>query len=147
MSLIWGGYAMDRLEIRKIQPVSIPGLVPMLLGSALILCGAALWHEARKRVSEVVADDSTPHEAPGIGLHRLWLSITLCLTYALGLVGRIDFTLATFLFIVIFKLSFTSRGSLRTNPVRSTLIAIGFAAIASIGISRLFADGFLVRLP
>src|SRR6056297_2853194 len=41
-AMTWGGYVMDRLEIRQIHPASIPGLVPMFLGVALMLCRSAL---------------------------------------------------------------------------------------------------------
>jgi hypothetical protein len=41
VAMLIGGYTMDRLEIRHIHPASIPGLVPMILGSgddALCAC-------------------------------------------------------------------------------------------------------------
>ncbi|CAN0603617.1 unnamed protein product, partial [Ectocarpus sp. 12 AP-2014] len=30
LAMTWGGFEMDRLEIRRIHPASIPGLVPMI---------------------------------------------------------------------------------------------------------------------
>ena len=41
-AMAWGGFVMDRLEIRHIHPASIPGLVPMVLGGALMICAVLL---------------------------------------------------------------------------------------------------------
>ncbi len=148
IGMIWGGWVMDRLEVFKIQQVSIPGLVPMLVGAVLALCGIALWFEKPAQgAADTPAEPDEMPEPPGAGLRRLWLSIALCLVYALVLVGRIDFTPATFLFIAAFKLTFTDRDQLRRHPLREFAAALGFAAVAAFGISLLFEDGFLVRLP
>ena len=40
--MLAGGYAMDRLEFRQIHPASIPGLLPMILGAALMVCAVLL---------------------------------------------------------------------------------------------------------
>lgn len=146
LAMIWGGWAMDRLEVFRIQSVSIPGLVPMLVGGVLALCGVGLWFE--KAATDTSAGDSAEMpEPPAAGLRRLWLSIALCLIYAMGLVGRLDFTLATFLFIAAFKLVFTAPPTFRAKPLPTLATALGFAAAAAFGISLLFEGGFLVRLP
>ena len=51
--LSWGGFTMDRLEVRLIHPGSIPGLVPMILGVALMGCAILLFAGARDKAREV----------------------------------------------------------------------------------------------
>ena len=48
MASLYGGWAMDRLEVRRIHPASIPGLVPMILGLLLAVCAGLLWLSARR---------------------------------------------------------------------------------------------------
>ena len=38
--VFYEAFTMDRLEARRIEPASIPGLVPMILGAGLALTGA-----------------------------------------------------------------------------------------------------------
>ena len=55
-AMTWGGFVMDRLEIRQIHPASIPGLVPMILGAAMMLCATLLALSTRG----LSAPDGTP---------------------------------------------------------------------------------------
>ena len=42
VAMFWGGFVMDRLEVRQIHPASIPGLMPMGLGMLTVVCGVVL---------------------------------------------------------------------------------------------------------
>ena len=42
LAIFYGAWTMDRLEVRRIQPLTAPGLVPGLLSAALTLCGFVL---------------------------------------------------------------------------------------------------------
>lgn len=140
VSMSVGGYTMDRLEIRQIHPASIPGLLPMILGALLALCAVALFLGARNR-EDGPADD-------GVSLHNLGFAAFYTVVYALGLVGRMPFVLATGLFISVFVLHFTYD---RLAEGRHPLVWIGsalvYAAICSVSVSALFSYAFLVRLP
>ncbi|MCB1348936.1 MAG: tripartite tricarboxylate transporter TctB family protein [Maritimibacter sp.] len=135
-----GGYTMDRLEVRQIHPASIPGLVPMILGVLLALCAIGLWFGARKRVDGPDPDD--------VSLQNLGFAGLYTVVYALGLVGRMPFELATFIFIAVFVLHFTferlAEGLSRLAWIASATI---YAAICSAAVSALFRYAFLVRLP
>ena len=37
LAVFYFSWTMDRLEVRRISPATIPGLVPMILGAALAL--------------------------------------------------------------------------------------------------------------
>ncbi len=142
ISMLVGGYTMDRLEIRQIHPASIPGLVPMGLGVAMIICSTLLI---------VSAGSGTEQSAPAErgSFKNLFVSIILCIGYAAGLLGKMPFALATGMFIFAFSLYFSwTEGD---NGSRSKLKLVAFtalfAAVFAGAISLLFQYGFLVRLP
>jgi putative tricarboxylic transport membrane protein len=68
--------------------------------------------------------------------------------YAGILVSRIPFELATFLFILAFILTFELWDErLRARWLRQATIAVAIAASISFGISYVFREIFLIRLP
>ena len=135
-----GGYTMDRLEVRQIHPASIPGLVPMILGGLLALCAIGLWLQARKREDGPDTDD--------VSLSNLGFAAFYTVAYALGLVGRMPFELATGIFITVFVLHFTyERLAEGRHPAVWIASAVLYAAICSAAVSGLFRYAFLVRLP
>src|SRR5690606_41698176 len=40
--ILYGSWTMPRLEVRRIHPMTVPGLVPGMLSFALIVCGVIL---------------------------------------------------------------------------------------------------------
>lgn len=142
-----GGYTMDRLEVRRIHPASIPGLLPMILGVAMvIIAGLQLWGLLRRKDG----NDST-HVSGFIDrseLLKLLGLIAICAAYALFLVGRIHFWAASSLFVASFIMVFEispgmARKALATTIIRAVVIAVLFGG----ALSYLFEDLFLVRLP
>lgn len=143
LALLGGGYTMDRLEIRQIHPASIPGLVPMILGVLLALCAALLFHASFRARAEGEA-----LVLRGGSWVRLGLTAAICVLYALGLVGSLPYTWATFLFASAFALlfSFPLNGTRRAQVI-SVLSALALGAGVAFGSALLFAELFLVRLP
>jgi ABC-type Fe3+-siderophore transport system permease subunit len=140
IAMLYGGYTMDRLEIRQIHPASIPGLVPMLLGGVLAACAAMLFAGAREDAGEPAAE--------GVSWSNAGIALGLSLVYALGLVGRVPFFWATAVFIAAFAAVFGWRDAEgRAGWVRLALFSIAFGVAMSGAISALFRYGFLVRLP
>ena len=133
IAMVWAGWTMDRLEVRRIHPASIPGLVPMLLGVALALCGGLLFRSAR---------DPEANAAQG-SLADLGWAATLCLAYAMVLVGNLPFVLATAIFVAAFLVLFDRDRALGPRFVTALLYGGGVAA----AVAALFRYAFLVRLP
>ena len=141
-AVIYGGWSMDRLEIRRIHPASIPGLVPLGLGIALAIAAALLViraYRAPDAGAEVTQDER------GV---RLAVTLALCLLYALGLVGHVPYEVATglfvFAFIAVFEWQEAGRAGRRLRSVATALIqAVLVAAVVSLAFEKLF----LVRLP
>lgn len=138
--MIWGGYSMDRLEIRQIHPASIPGLVPMGLGVLFVICGAMLFISSSKE---------NPANSVEWGIPRklIWTAV-LCLIFSIMLVGKIPFYWATFLFISAFSGVFTWVPTASTKQKALKIFyALLMGSIFSGLISALFRYAFLVRLP
>jgi len=136
-------WQMDRLEGLHINPWSVPGLLPGLLGALMILFGAALALRA-----PAPADGETASAAPG---GRIWLALALCVGYAAGLLGHgLPFwlTSAGFMFIAIIAFRWLDRDAgAPASFGRLALESAAIAVVASIAISLLFQELFLVRLP
>jgi hypothetical protein len=150
VAIIYGAWAMDRLEMRRIHPLSAPGLLPGLLGIALAICSLLLLLRAVKaRKSLADQEVETGGDLPDRGARvRLGVAAFLCLTYALGLVGRLPFWLATTIFVTTFIAVFEWKSGDRNSRLR---IRLGWALFLGIAtgwaVSYVFSDLFLVRLP
>lgn len=143
MAVTYGGWVMDRLEIRRIHPASIPGLLPIILGCALMICAVVLYTQVS---SKAAGDPNLPLSRAKFG--RFFLILAVTLTYAIGLVGNVPFWLATLIFIAVFICVFEWPAEVTTkNIFRMASIAIAEGALVAVGVSMLFEKVFLVRLP
>lgn len=141
-----GGLTMDRLEIRKIHPASIPGLVPIFLGLAMAGMAAMLivgQMRALRAGTPDTGDGFTRDE-----IRRLGAVGGLCLVYALVLVGNVHFWLASSLFVGVFTALFEPAGPISRQRRLLRFAAVGvFAVLIGGAISLMFESAFLVRLP
>jgi hypothetical protein len=143
-AVVYGSWAMERLEKMNINPYTVPGLVPGLLGGGILLMGTMLLVRAI-RAGGLRAQPA--RAAPDLG--RLGLAMVLCLAYGAGLVGHgIPFWAATFLFVFVSIALFQwterrARGEWRRGLAVAAACALGTAA----GVTLVFQEVFLVRLP
>ncbi len=93
---------MPRFEELNVNPDTAPGLVPGVLGLVLLMLGAVLFLRAARAGGWRLGTRSAVAHSADPGVHRLALCVALCLGYAAGLVGRLPFWLATFLFVAAF---------------------------------------------
>jgi hypothetical protein len=141
-----GSWRMDRLEAQHINPYTAPGLVPGILGVLILLFGVLILVRALKEGGPRGGAGDAPLFPE---VKRTLAVLTLCLGFALGLVGRgVPFWLAAalFLFVMISYLQYRDRraeGTLRRGVALALALAIG----ASIAVSVIFQEVFLVRLP
>ena len=143
-----GSWRMDRLEKQDVNPYTVPGLLPGLLGIAVIFFGALLLLRAWRQGA---LDADTPRTPPMSAAERkrLLIVLGLCLTFGVGLVGHgLPFWLAAAIFVsaTISILQYPQRRA--ANQVArgiATAIAIGLGA--GLAITLVFQEFFLVRLP
>ena len=137
-AMTWGGFVMDRLEIRQIHPASIPGLVPMILGVAMLICAVLLALGADK----VDRKDGEAGSWGSFAFTAIWSCV-----FAVVLVSRIPFAAATAIYVAGFAGWFLLPAAPKAGRVKLALMLAGFAVITAIAVSALFRYGFLVRLP
>jgi hypothetical protein len=137
-------WRMPRLEERGIDPWTVPGIVPGLLGCALAVLGAVLavrgWNHSRgqrQHVSIFGTGDARVRLATAFGLN---------LAYALLLVGRLPFWLATFAYLAVFMGVFGLKPRVPGVAGRAALI-LAVVTAATAGVVYLFETLFFVRLP
>ncbi|WP_127142980.1 tripartite tricarboxylate transporter TctB family protein [Pelagibacterium montanilacus] len=147
--IIYLSWTMPRLEMRGIHPATVPGLVPGLLGIALALCGAMLGGKAlvETRKLENGWQDFGSMFA-GTEARRFAVAALISLAYALVLLGRVPFWLATGLYVFAFIVAFEVWATNEPKPLpKSMLWAAVQAVIVSAVVTVAFERGFLVRLP
>lgn len=145
VAVLVGSWTMDRLENQDVPPFAAPGLLPGLLGIVLVVMGGLLMVRSVRSAgfrSGRVAAEGLLGPAPGRALGV----IGLCMLFGGGLVGHgLPFWAAAALFVTV-AIPFLRRG---VQPLG--LRTVGSAAVvglgAGVGITLLFQQLFLVRLP
>ena len=127
--IVYASWTMDRLERLGAPGFTAPGLVPGLLGLVILVLGVVLALRKRTAAGTRFEIGNTP------------LVLVLCLGYAVGLVGRMPFWLATFVFVSAFVAIFEypERRRMALAPV--------YGAATTLAVTYLFETVFLVRLP
>ena len=142
-AVLAASWRMDRLEGLNVNPWSVPGLLPGVLGALMLLFGAALALRALAAGRAAVPATGAPA--------RTWLALLLCFVYAAGLLGRgLPFwlTSAAFLFVALCAFRWLDRDAqARRSLPRLALSSAAIALAASGVISLLFQQVFLLRLP
>lgn len=141
---------MPRFAELDVNTYTAPGLVPGVLGVVILVLGGVLFlraaHAGGWRLAERTAQATPWRTHPG--MRRVLLSVALCLLYAAGLLGRLPFWLATFLFVAAFVILFEwPLAADRSDRLRRVAFAIVLGAVISAATSFVFQEIFLVRLP
>ncbi|MDP1533351.1 MAG: tripartite tricarboxylate transporter TctB family protein [Rubrivivax sp.] len=135
--ILVASWRMDRFEAMGGSLYTAPGLVPGLLGIALMLLGGLLaWRGWRAR------GRSAPGPGPLLN-GRIAGMLVLSLVYAAGLIGRVPFAPATALFVTLFTAIYA--GSV--SPARRWGVALLAGALTTLLVVGVFERIFLVRLP
>ncbi|HET8744644.1 MAG TPA: tripartite tricarboxylate transporter TctB family protein [Ramlibacter sp.] len=150
VAVLAGSVVMDRLEHQNINPVTVPGLLPGLLGIAMILLGAIMGVRSWRRGALV---KPLP---PATALQReerkrVAIAVALCCGYGIVLVGHgIPFWLASTVYVVASILIFqrlSEDPADRRLTARVWAKAFVIAVAASVVTWLVFEKVFLVRLP
>lgn len=136
---------MDRFENMGATLYTMPGFVPGMIGSLLMLLGAILmlrgWQ--RRRQAPAAADEAVALTARLLN-GRALLTLALTLGYATVLIGHIPFWLATALFVATFTWFFAPP---EHTPLRRLVSAVIAGLLTSLVVTLVFEQVFLVRLP
>ncbi|MDB5804831.1 MAG: hypothetical protein JWN73_2153 [Betaproteobacteria bacterium] len=148
-AVLIGSWRMDRLESQDINPYTIPGLVPGLLGIAVVFFGLLMLFRAWSQGALTPAGGADGREAKP-GEHRRFALVLLpCLIFGVGLLGHgLPFWAAAALYVTstILILQYPERkaaGQLARGVVAATVIGLCAGGL----ITLVFQEFFLVRLP
>ena len=150
IAVLVGSITMDRLEAQHINPLTVPALLPGLLGLAMILLGSVVGVRSLRRgalheaLPAPTADEREQRK-------RVWIAIALCTGYGVVLVGHgIPFWLASSIYVTASILVFRriSRDPAeRALNVRAWIQALVVGVLSSVVTWLVFERLFLVRLP
>lgn len=144
----WLSWEMPRLEVRRIHPLTVPGLVPGILGIAIAFCGAVLALRSTPGITDRTGWRLFGGLFVSAEAGRVAATLLLTLAYALILVGWLPFWLATALFVTVFIIVFERGFGVSPHPIwRSLATAAVQGVIVAVVVSVVFERGFLVRLP
>ena len=147
---------MPRLEHRNINPYSIPGLVPAILGIIMGLLSVTLFIRSMRHNGYVLRtrekSDGTGQVKPGLLQRpetiRVLLTVGFCLLYAIILIGWVWYPVATFLFTFVFIVLFEYNGSIPARKqIKTFIVAAVEALLTATVVSVVFRYLFLIRLP
>ena len=143
-----GSWRMDRLENLHINKYEIPGLVPGMLGAAIVLLGIVLALRSLQR-GALRAEGASLPRPPG---ERRYIAIVLgaMVVYPIVLVGRgIPFWLVTALFVAAFIFCFDRerQQGLGRGNAKQAVLALVYGAATSAVVTLVFQEIFYVRLP
>ncbi|MFO1222926.1 MAG: tripartite tricarboxylate transporter TctB family protein [Burkholderiaceae bacterium] len=149
-AILIGSITMDRLEHQHINPYTVPGLLPGLLGLAMIILGSVLalrsWRRGALREAAPAWTEHRRDER-----RRIVVVAALCAGYGVVLVGHgLSFWLASTIYVTgsILILEGISRDpSARRLTPMAAVQALVIGVAASLITQWVFQDLFLVRLP
>jgi hypothetical protein len=141
---------MDRLVDRHINPLTIPGLVPGLLGAGMVIVGAILglrsWTRgALHQALPTVTEDQRKRRL------RVLLAVILCCGYSVVLLGHgLPFWVASSIYVTCSILAFdrmSSEPAKRHIGLIAVAKALLIGVLSSVVVWLVFERLFLVRLP
>jgi putative tricarboxylic transport membrane protein len=137
---------MDRFESMGGTLYTAPGLVPGILGLALVLLGLLLTWRARRNTSSGDPGSAGGPTLPLLSTRTL-VTLALMLVYAAGLVSRLPFWLSTGMFVALFIGWFSGDQAPQRSWRQRIILALSCAVATSIIVTLVFERVFLVRLP
>jgi hypothetical protein len=137
-------WRMPRLQNLGVSIYSAPGVVPFLLGLVIALLGLILLMRSLRAGGLTARDARFDRDA----VRRFAIAAVLTLGYAIILVDWLPFWAATAIFVAAFVLIFEwQAGIVGASGLRRVTAVAAFALATGLGVSVLFEDVFLVRLP
>jgi hypothetical protein len=149
-AVLVGSILMDRLEAQHINPYTVPGLLPGLLGIAMIILGLVLAERSRERGAFRLPNSPATQDQRD-ERRRVWVVVALCVGYGVVLIGHgIPFWVASSIYVTasILILQRMSRDPLeRQVTARSVVKAVVIGVASSVITQLVFQEVFLVRMP
>ncbi|KPJ76235.1 MAG: hypothetical protein AMJ54_12360 [Deltaproteobacteria bacterium SG8_13] len=141
---------MPRFENLEANPFSVPGIVPGLLGVVIFLLSLVVFLRSLKQKGYRLGINAAviANASKDASMQRMLVTILVCSFYAMGLIGRTNYYLATFLFVLAFLLVFQYRQSQKQQALGKLIALSVLQAVLTAGaVGAVFRYLFLVELP
>jgi hypothetical protein len=143
-------FKMPRFEDLGANPFSVPGIVPGILGTIIFILSLAVFIRAlRQKGYRLGLNRTTVRKFfRDASMQRMLLSSMLCIIYGMVFVGKTNYYLATFIFVLAFLILFQYNVSERfSNQWRLLLNSLVQALLTAGVVGAVFRYLFLVDLP
>ncbi|MFS8087330.1 MAG: tripartite tricarboxylate transporter TctB family protein, partial [Acidobacteriota bacterium] len=150
IGIIWQSLSMPTFVGQGGDPFTAPGIVPGFHGVVITLLSLVLALRSIKRGAFHPDGGGAGAEPPqpGTSNARLAVVVALLLIFAVGLIGRVPFWLATALFVSSFIGIFEwPLARDRRDRIRRVVSALVIGLVMGVAVVWVFQDIFLVRLP
>jgi putative tricarboxylic transport membrane protein len=141
---------MPRFQELNADPLSVPGIVPGILGTVIFLLSLVVFIRSltRRGYQLGVNRQTLKNFFQDTSSQRMLLTIGICIVYGIFMVGSMNYYPATFIFVLVFIILFqfrsapdaTARGKMLMFAVLQALLAAGI-------VGAVFRYLFLVDLP
>ncbi len=145
--IVVASWRLDRLENLGINPWSVPGLTPGVIGALIVVLALVLGLQSRGSTADAQTADPPDEAQPSV--RRSVIAAALCVAFAglslgHGLPFGVEAAAFVFTFITLFSLpAWRAEGRL----ARGLSLAFAVAVTSAAAIAWLFESVFLVRLP
>jgi hypothetical protein len=141
---------MPRFQEQGVNRFSVPGIVPGVLGVIIGVLGIVLFIRSiiRKGYRLGISGQSAKAFFSAEITKRFALTILISAAYAMGLVGRIPYSIATILYVTAFIIVFEYKWKERFRTQwKRVLMAVIIGVLVGVVVSAVFRFLFLVDLP
>lgn len=149
-AVLIGSLRMDRLASQGINPYTVPGLLPGLLGIVILLLAGLLALRSWRR-GALAGDSAEKLPLHAASARRIGLVLVLCLVFGVLLVGHgLPFWAASAIFVSVAIVTLQQplrRAAGRGLGLRDVAVAVAIGLGAGGAITLVFQQIFLVRLP
>lgn len=147
-TIAWLASRMPTYADQKGEIYTAPGLVPGFYGVVIVLLSMWLAVRAVRQGALLGRGEESANEPRTTGDLRLALATALGLFFVVGLIGRVQFWLASAIFVAMFTILFEWQAG-QSWPARARRLAeailLGLATGAAV--TLVFEKVFYVRLP
>ena len=141
---------MPRFENLEANPFSVPGIVPGLLGGVIFILSLVVFLRSLKQNGHRLGMNATviANFTKDASMQRMLITILICSLYGLGMIGRLNYYVATFVFVLAFLLLFQYRQAQLDGAMGKLIAKSVLQALLTAGaVGAVFRYLFLVELP
>lgn len=141
---------MPRFEDLGANPFSVPGIVPGLLGTVIFILSLAVFIRSLRQKGYRLGINRQTLQGflRDASIQRMLLTTAICIIYGMAMVGRMNYYLATFIFVLGFLLIFQYRAAEEAAARKKLLItSLVQSALTAAIVGAVFRYLFLVDLP